>query len=1028
MKVFLPILLLFLSINLGYAQSSKKITGKVFESNTQIPLPGVSILIKGTKTGTTTDQNGLFAVSSDSDDPVLIVSYLGFNTKELNGIFGSTMNINLDNSSNALNEVIVVAYGTASKASYVGSVSQIKSEQLANRQVSNVSKALQGMVPGVQVTSSSGQPGTTADIRIRGIGSINASSAPLYVVDGNPFSGDINSINVNDIESVSVLKDAASSALYGSRGANGVIIITTKSGKNSKETLISANFSQGISNRAVKDYAQMNTNQYFESYWLALKNKQLTNGINDTQAGQNASNQLIADLGINPYGSAYPQPVGADGKIVAGAAPLWDDNWGKEMEQTSLRTQADLSFSGGNETTRYFISGGYLNDKGIALGSGYKRYNARVNLTTQAKKWLKVGLNISASSSTQDYPTSEDSNTSNVINYSRLVPSFYPVYQRNTDGSYRLDASGNKVYDFGDYRPSSAIPRSNLAATVGLDKSQILQDNVSARTFMEADLAEGLKFKTSYSGDYSEMNDHYYTNPLLGEGAPNGGSVSKSSRRIYSWTWNNIFTYQKTFNEDHHLNLLAGHEIYKYNSRTISGSRQNFVLPDLYEPDAAAQLNSFNGSSVDYMLLSFLGKAEYDFKNKYLLSASLRTDGSSRFSPARRWGTFWSVGASWRASREEFLQDKTWLTNLTFRTSYGAQGNDNIGTYYAYDALYAIRNNLGENGLVTSRLPTPDLKWETNLNLNIGMDFGLFRDRISGSIEYFNRRSKDLLFSKAMPNSTGFSSIDANIGSLKNTGIEIQLNTVPVSTTDFRWTFGINATYFKNKITDLPQDNLISGNKLLRIGGSIYDFYLREWAGVNPENGNPQWYKDNDKGQKVVTETYSDATQYVQKSALPDLVGGISNTFTYKQFELSALLSYSLGGKILDGDYTSMMHNGNSPGRTWSAEMLNHWTPENTDTDVPRLTTDNLGWTQTSTRFLYDATYARLKNVSLSYSLPKALVSRMNINNLRFTLSGENLLTFYGHKGMDPEQTVNGATYFRYPAMRTFSAGVNLTF
>lgn len=1028
MKVFLPILLLFLSINLGYAQSSKKITGKVFESNTQIPLPGVSILIKGTKTGTTTDQNGSFAISSESEDPVLIISYLGFQTKELNGVFGSPMTINLDNSSNALNEVIVVAYGTASKASYVGSVSQIKSEQLANRQVTNVSKALQGMVPGVQVTSSSGQPGTTADIRIRGIGSINASSAPLYVVDGNPFSGDINSINVNDIESVSVLKDAASSALYGSRGANGVIIITTRSGKNSKETLISANFSQGVSNRAVKDYAQMNTNQYFESYWLALKNKQLTNGINDTQAGQNASNQLIADLGINPYGSAYPQPVGADGKIVAGATPLWDDNWGKEMEQTSLRTQADLSFSGGNETTKYFISGGYLNDKGIALGSGYKRYNARVNLTTQAKKWLKVGLNISASSSTQDYPTSEDSNTSNVINYSRLVPSFYPVYQRNPDGSFRLDASGNKVYDFGDYRPSSAIPRSNLAATVGLDKSEILQDNVSARTFMEADLAEGLKFKTSYSGDYSEMNDHYYTNPLLGEGAANGGSVSKSSRRIYSWTWNNIFTYQKTFNEDHHLNLLAGHEIYKYNSRSISGSRQNFVLPDLYEPDAAAQLNSFNGSSVDYILLSFLGKAEYDFKNKYLLSASLRTDGSSRFSPARRWGTFWSVGASWRASKEEFLQDKTWLTNLTFRTSYGAQGNDNIGTYYAYDALYAIRNNLGENGLVTSRLPTPDLKWETNLNLNIGMDFGLLRDRISGSIEYFNRRSKDLLFSKAMPNSTGFSSIDANIGSLKNTGIEIQLNTVPVSTTDFRWTFGINATYFKNKITDLPQDNLISGNKLLRIGGSIYDFYLREWAGVNPENGNPQWYKDNGSGQKVVTETYADATQYVQKSALPDLVGGISNTFTYKQFELSALLSYSLGGKILDGDYTSMMHNGNSPGRTWSAEMLNHWTPENTDTDVPRLTTDNLGWTQTSTRFLYDATYARLKNVSLSYSLPKALVSRMNINNLRFTLSGENLLTFYGHKGMDPEQTVNGATYFRYPAMRTFSAGVNLTF
>ncbi|MBB5645120.1 SusC/RagA family TonB-linked outer membrane protein [Pedobacter cryoconitis] len=1028
MKISLSILFLFLfSHQFSYAQQTRSIAGKVIENETGLPLSGVSIRIKGKNSGTTTDQSGGYRLNIPSDQETLIFNFLGYETKELPAI-GNILNVTLSNSPNSLNEVVVIAYGTAKRSSYVGSVSQIKSEQLENRQVSNISSALQGIAPGVQATSQSGQPGTTATIRIRGIGSINASSDPLYVVDGNPFSGDISSININDISSVSILKDAASSALYGSRGANGVIIITTKSGKSSPDTQISANFTEGISNRAVKDYKQMSTDQYFESYWLALKNKQLTNGLSDAQARTTASENILTDLGINPYGSKYPQPVGQNGKIVPGAVPLWNDNWQKAVEQTALRTQGDLSFSGGSEKSQYYISGGYLNDRGIALGSGFKRYNARVNLTTQAKKWLKAGLNISASNSKQDYPVSEDSNTANVINFSRVIPSFYPVYERNGDGSYKFDGGGNKVFDFGPYRPNAAIPRSNLAATVGLDKNEIFKDNVSARTFLEATIVPELKFKTTYSGDYTNTNENDYTNPLLGESAEIKGSIDRQIRRTYSYTWNNILTYEKTFNQDHHFSVLGGQEIYKYNSRIMSGSRQGFVLPGLYEPDAASQLNSFGGYALDYTLLSFFGRAEYDYKSKYLVSASVRSDGSSRFSPQSRWGTFWSLGGSWRASKEDFLKDTPWLSNLTFRTSYGAQGNDNIGVYYAYEALYNVNNNLGENGLVTSRLATPNLKWETNLNFNAGVDFGIFKDRISGTFEFFNRRSKDLLFRRPKATSTGFTYIDANIGALKNTGVELQINAIPVITPDFRWSVSLNATHYKNKITDLPQDNLISGNKLLRVGGSIYDFYLREWAGVDPANGNPLWYTTNSSGQKVTTNDYSKATQYVQDSSLPTLTGGITNTFSYKQFELSALLSYSIGGKILDNDYISLMQNGSNPGASWSAEMLNHWTPENPNTDVPRLTTDNLGWTQASTRFLYSATYARLKNVSLGYRLPKSVSEKAGISNLKFFLTGENLLTFYGHKGMDPEQTVQGATYYRYPAIRTFSAGINLTF
>jgi len=340
--------------------------------------------------------------------------------------------------------------------------------------------------------------------------------------------------------------------------------------------------------------------------------------------------------------------------------------------------------------------------------------------------------------------------------------------------------------------------------------------------------------------------------------------------------------------------------------------------------------------------------------------------------------------------------------------------------------LYAIQNNLGNGGVITSRLATPGLKWESNLNLNIGVDYGFLDNRVYGSINYYNRVSKDLLYAKPMASSTGFSSISANIGALKNTGVEVELNVIPVSTRDFKWTVGLNIAKNKNKITDLPQKEIISGTKKLMVGTSIYDFYLREWAGVDPANGNPLWYQTNSEGKKVTTTNYANATQYYAGSALPDVTGGFSNTFNYHNFELSFLLAYSLGGKVLDLDYVSLLSGGTSPGRNWSTELADRWTPEHTSTDVPKLTTDNLNWTSTSTRFLYSATYARLKTLSLGYSLPSKVLSRIGIRNAKVYALGENLLTIFGHKGMDPEQSVDGTTYYQYPAMKTFSFGIQV--
>lgn len=1009
----------------------RNVQGKVTDATTGKALSGVNVVFSGQTRGTTTNVNGEFTLPVQQvTDAIIEFSYIGYETQKVKAD-GANLTVALQVTSQNLDEVVVVAYGTSKRANITGSVSTINSKAIENRQVSSISKALEGQVPGLQSVASSGQPGTDAAIRIRGIGSINASSSPLFVVDGNPFSGDINSINPNDIQSVSVLKDAASSALYGSRGANGVIIITTKSGKSSENTTINLNFTQGYSGRAVRDYDQVSTDDYFQMYWEALRNKNLSNGLTAAQAATNATNSVITDLNKNPYGSAFPQPVGLDGKLVPGAKALWNDPWTNVLQRTGVRTQGDLSFSGGGPKNTYFMSGSYLDDQGIAIESGFKRYNVRANIDGKMKSWLNAGLNIAGSSTQQKYPQSEDSNTANIINFTRLVPSFYPYFERAADGSYVLDENGNKIYDFGLYRPSGATPKSNMAASLPLDKNDIRRENVSTRAYLEAVFSKDLKFRSTYSLDYINSNSHNYTNPTLGSGVDSKGYVSKSNVRTVGQTWNNILTFDKKF-DLHHLNVLAGQEYHDFNSSNISGSRQGFVLPGFYEPVAASQLNNFTGSSVDYHLLSFLGRAEYNYDNRYYFSTSLRTDGSSRFAKETRWGTFWSVGGSWKIAQEDFLKDVSALNQLTLRASYGGQGNDNLGTYYAYQGLYTIANSLGEGGTFTNRLPTPDLKWETNLNLNIGLDIAAFKNRVSLSVEYFNRQSKDLLFTMPMPYSSGYSGYDANIGSLRNRGFDIDIHTIPVLSENFRWNLDVNLSHYTNKITSLPNNNkdIITGTRALRVGGTIYDFFMPEWAGVNPENGLPQWYLADKDGNKTDQKTseYTKAGFFDAGSPLPDLIGGINNSFSYKNFDLSALVSFSLGGQVFDNDYTQLMHTGNNAGRAWSAEMLNHWTPENTVTDVPKLTTDNLSWTLTSTRFLYDATYARLKNVSLGYSFPGDLIKRIGLGKVRVFATAENLLTFYGHQGMDPEQTLNGSTYFRYPAMRTISGGLQLVF
>lgn len=1017
------------SLLLCITMSAQEITvkGKVTAQGEE--MPGVSVAIKGRSQGTITSIDGTYQLSAKGNE-TLVFSFIGYETVSVPINKRSIIDVDLKESTQMVEEVVItVPYGTAKKSTFTGSASFVSGVTLEKSQVSNVSKALQGTVAGLQSFSSSGQPGSDATILIRGVGSVNASNTPLYVVDGVPYDGNLSSIASSDIASITVLKDAASAALYGSRAANGVIMISTKQGTKESTPNIELSAKYGFSSRARADYKQVNTNQYYELYWEALRNFRMDNGYSADESAEYASSNLIGNLGINPYGTGIAQPVGLNGKLVAGATPLWDDSWDEALSQNAHYTDLNVRVSGGGKNTNYFVSGGYMDDQGAYIGSGFKRYTLRSNLTTDINKWLQVGLNVSGSHSIQDYPKQDDSTISNVVLFARSVPSFYPIYKRDpATGAYLEDEYQNRVFDYGEYRPSS-YAKYNLVASLPHDKNEIKRDAASARGYLQITPIEGLSYKMSINIDYNSKYDHFYTNPTYGPSALTGGGVSKANVRTTGMTFNNVVNYQRTFHKLHNLRLMAGHEYYEFNSSNFGGSRSKVIMDGFYEPDAASSLNSFYGNSDQYKLLSFFGSAEYSYNQKYFASASVRSDGSSRFHPDNRWGTFWSVGGSWKIMQEAFLEEaaQSWLSNLGLRMSYGAQGNDNIG-YYAYQALYSIKNNLGESGLHASRLATPNLSWETNLNLNIGLDFGFWSNRLSGSIEFFERRSKDLLFSKNLVPSSGFSSIDENIGAIKNYGWEFQLGGYPIMTEDWKWKLSFNATTYKNKITSLPSPEMWSGNKKWVKGGSLYDFYLIEWAGVNPDNGNPQWYRYSNS-EKVITEDYSSTKEndrIKSGNSLPDLTGGLQSDLSFKDLSLSFLFSYSLGGQIYNGDKTSLMSQG-SAGNAWSVDMLDRWTPDNRYTDVPRLTTSSKSaWTSSSDRFLVDRSYLRLKNITLSYTLPKPVLKLLMVKDVSLFAQAENLLTFTKQQGLDPEQTYSGSTYFRYPTMKTVSFGINM--
>lgn len=1035
----------------------KTVTGKVTDEKDGSPLGGVSVLVKGTNVGTNTKSDGTFSLSLPVNAKVLVFSYVNMTTEELTIGNQSVFNVRMSSQASSLETIVVtVPYGTVKKKAFTGAENTITSEALQKQQVTSVSKALDGIVPGVISTNGGGQPGSGAAIRIRGIGSVNATSAPLYVLNGIPYDGSIEAIPTEDIETVTVLKDAAAAALYGSRAANGVIMITTKKGKKGTPKL-TFNASQGFMDRLIPEYNRVGPKEYYELFWEAYRNNYVAQGNTPAQAGVNASNVLTSSNGLvyNAYnvpGASLVDPV--TGKLNSNASLLWNESWEDAMFRVAKRSRASMSVSGGSEGADFYISAGYLNEEGIVKYSGYERYNARMNVNATPTKWFNTGIAVDGAFINNRFVPSGGSSTTNPFYYTRQMGPIYPVYQHNlTTGALVKDSLGNPVFDFGTPTQMGTRPyagRSNDAATLALDNRSSKDFNGTGNIYGEIKFTKELSLKGTLGTTIYNSNGTSYQNNQYGDAAPStpggtdGGRSTKTNGRTFSLTGNEVLSYTKDF-EKHNIRALVGHENYLYKYNYLAGYKSGFIFPGYTELDNGASSTSPATSYEDNLRIeSYFANINYDFDSRYLLSASYRTDGSSRFSPQTRWGTFYSVGAGWRVLGEKFMQNVKWLSELKLRGSYGEQGNEGLydangsPLYYSYKDYYYSNGTGGYTPPSPSRVANPDLQWETNSVLNLGVDFGLMNNRLTGTFEWFNRKSANLLFDVPLPISTGTASVYQNIGAMKNVGVELQLGYLAIKQHDFRWKVDVNLTHFKNTITKLPpkqeKNGIISGTKKLLVGGSIYDFWLPEFAGVDASTGDALYYMDiKDADGKVtssvITSQYSQASSSLHKfgSALPKVAGGLNNTFSYKGFDLSILTTFSYGGKFYDGNYAGIMHRG-SPGTSWSTDILKRWQKPGDVTNVPRLQYSVANNDGASSRWLIDGSWLNIKNVTLSYNFSKNLNNLLNLSGGQFFVSVDNAYLWTAKKGSDPQRSFAGTADATYTPFRTMTLGATVNF
>jgi len=1026
---------------------SQTVTGTVTSAQDGTTLPGVTVAVKGKTIGTTTNSNGTYSITVETDVDILVFSFVGMKALEVPVEGRSTIDVVMEQSILGIDDVIVVAYGTATKATYTGSAAVVGTEKLEKLQVTSIAQALQGNSTGIEVKNTTGQPGESPDVRIRGISSINGSSSPLYVVDGAPYGGNIGSIDPNDVESITVLKDAVATALYGSRASAGVIMITTKKGKGKAK--VEFQTSVGMNDLATPIYPQTSNRDFYILAWEALRNGYLDGNPAGTQADamQYATNNLLVRARYNAFDKF---PILPDGSFDESANPLWETTWADVIFKPGPRQEHHLSMSGSTDDgTSYYLAFGFMQDKGTMTNADYKRYSGRANISKQVTNWFETGLNVSFNRGVQDSPVGVRQ-----YRYSLDLSNIYtPWVWDDASGDWLLDEEGKRIFDMGagQYNGLSRATWVNTNPLAEAEYSQNLHeyDNLNTRAFVNLTILPGLDLRNSLAVDYNSSADYVFWHGVWSWANNQGGTSSRTRGAGLTYTLTNLISYNKNFNK-HNIDILAGHEAYSYKYNNTSASGSTFPVNSLVEVGATSVMNSVNSNEDNHRIESYLTSAKYNYDQKYYFSASFRRDGTSRFHPDSRWGNFWSVGASWRLSEETFLDSQSWIDNLTLRASYGSQGNERISNYYAYLGLYNTTKENSTPAFILSSLSNPTLKWENNRQANIGFDLSMM-ERFRISAEFFIRDSQDLLFNREMPLSTGLGSIAENIGDIRNTGFEVQLYSLNILTSDFRWETELNLTSYKNEITSLPNEEISAGLHRYVVGKSVYDFYLKDFAGVESTTGKAQYYKNiieldglgnpvlDENGKEIVTgkeltTNYNEASYYYLGSALPKLYGNIVNDFYYKGFDLSFNFLFSIGGKIYDNGLIRMAHYGVNAGKAFYADMVNRWTPENTDTDIPRVTshgpTGNM-FSGSSSQYLIDGTYARLRNLTLGYTLPEHVTSSVGLSRVRVYLKADNYLTLYKYRkrGTDPELGFNGAIDVNSVTVpRIISGGLQVSF
>jgi len=994
---------------------------------------------------------------NSSSAGTLVISFIGMQSQEVK--IKPNVKVVLTSDSEQLEEVMVVAYGTAKKSAFTGSAATIKNEKITSRQTSNVTNALAGQVAGVQTTSSTGQPGKDATVRIRGIGSISASNTPLYVVDGVPYDGEISAISTSDIESMTVLKDAASNALYGARGANGVILITTKRGKTG-DARVTFDAKWGVNKRGIPSYETVSDpGKFYEMAYSAIYNADLKGyaAAGDLASANAYANKTMLSSSYLGY-QVFTVPngeqlIGMDGKLNPNATLGYSDgtyyykpdNWSDELFENNLRQEYNLSVSGANDKMNYYMSAGYLDDQGIVPNSGFQRYSARLKADYQVKPWLKMSGNISFTHyDSREQDTESGTSNANAFYAANIMGAIYPMYIRDAEGNIMIDNRGFQRYDYGsdtNFQRKNVIPNANPLASYMLDLMKYSGDVVSGKWSADIDIWGGIKAKINIGIDANNVRSTDLVNPFYGQYSETsgvGGIVSVSTQRTFSTNQQYLLTYNKTFNHIHNLDVLAGHENYNYKYQYLYGSREKIYNPNLPELNNGIMNQSNASYSQSYATEGWLFRVQYDYDGKYFGSASYRRDGSSAFHPDNRWGNFWSVGAGWLMNKESFLENQNWIDMLKFKISYGLQGNDNLlymngyRNYQPYMDQYTLTNNNSDFATTLYYKGNQDITWETSHSFNTGFDFAFWKGKLSGSIEYFSRKTTDMLYFKPVASSMGYSRFPENVGSMINRGVELDLNSNIFDTKDLTWDINFNLTHFKNKVLELaPELNgqLIDGSRIYREGESMYQLYLPKYAGVDPETGESLWAltEPNEKGETTTT-SYSEASshRFMTGDILPKVYGGFGTSLTFKGFDFSIAFAYQLGGRILDYTYQSLMSTA-AQGSAWHVDMLNAWTPENKNTNVPRMNVNDIYVSYSSDRWLTSSNYLSLQNITFGYTLPKNWTRKLQVEGVRLYFVADNVALLTARKGLDPRQGYVASDNV-YSPIRTISGGISLNF